>query len=531
VQVDLRVVSSRIGSAVIDRGTLDGLERGDRITFTTREGQAFYGVVRRVEERGAQVDLEDPNFVPPAGTRGQALVPSARFVTDPAAPELREPPTVQVAPQHPPWGEREDTWTQDQPLLARVRPLRPSERPSSVSGRFYSSGDYIKSTEDERTDGFFRVGTDFVIDNARGRGERIYFAGEMNTGFTDVPDNDDDAHTYLMIDRASYAVGGTRFDPQRLEVGRFQHHNMPEFGLTDGVEWGRRLESGDRFSFSAGFMPEPNMEMNTIQDFQFSTSYRWVYDDSEQLSAAGGYQKTLHDADADRDLFVGKFYYLPTNGWSFTSTAWIDYYTSGDTEKSAGFQLTQAYVNAGKRWVDGSSVNLVYSHLAYPEMERYEFTLPTAAQITDDYYDRIALQSQVTVAKPVRVHGSMGAWIDQDDNGVDGAVGIEVEDSIVERGVIDVTGFYTEGKFVNVIGARLLFSKALDSGRWGFEYEINNNRIDGFSDDNDDLPQHRLRLFTDFYTLSGWNLSFHIDTFVWDQENSVDLGFYLQKTF
>jgi hypothetical protein len=328
-RVELRVVSARPGSATIDRGTQDGLARGDRITFRPREGNAFYGTIRRIEERGALVDLDDPSIVPPAGTRGEVQVPRSRLdVALPPTPEPAVPPAG--APEHPPWEERQDDWTQDQPLLARVRPLRPSERPRTIHGRIYSIADFTKSSEDDRTDGFYRLGSEVTIENQTGRGDRIHFEGELNYRHTDVPDNDDDSSGYLRLDRASYAVGGNRFQPSRFEVGRFLQDNLPEFGLVDGAEWARRLDNGDRIGFSAGFMPEPDPEQESVQDFQMAASYRWIHDASEQLTATVGFQKTLHDADADRDLLVAKLAYLPRSGITFTSTAWVDYYTSGD---------------------------------------------------------------------------------------------------------------------------------------------------------------------------------------------------------
>ncbi len=534
VRIELRVVSARVGSAVIDRGSADGLTRGDRITFRTREGKAYFGTLRRIEERGAQVDLDDPNFVPPAGMRGEALVPAARLkVALPPPPAASEaaPQTPPTAPEHPPWPAREDEWTQDQALLARVQPLRPSQRPSSIRGRVYSIVDIIHSTEDDRSDGFYRLGGEATIENSRGSGERIQFDGELNYRQTDVPDNGDDTGTYLRVDRASYAVGGNRFQPNRFEFGRFMHDNLPEFGLVDGIEWSKRRANGDRYGLSAGFMPEPDPALQSIQDFEVSASYRWIYDDSEQLSAAGGFQKTLHNSEADRDLFVGKFQYLPRNGWSFTSTGWFDYYRASDTAKGQSIEVTQAYVNTGKSWENGNSLSMVYSHLAYPELKRDEFLPVTTAQLADDHNDRLALQARVRVSDPMRLHASTGAWVDQDDSGSDLDFGVEVDDLVSERSLIDVSGFATEGKFVSVLGARAMFSRQTNFGQWGAEYELSNNRINGFNDNNDDLPQHRLRLFTDFFLDSGWSLSGHLETIVWDHENSVALGFYLQKSF
>src|SRR5215813_259492 len=53
--------------------------------------------------------------------------------------------------------------------------------------------------------------------------------------------------------RLSYSIGGDRFAPDRIEVGRFLQYGMPEFGVLDGVEWDRRLAGGDSFGASVGF--------------------------------------------------------------------------------------------------------------------------------------------------------------------------------------------------------------------------------------------------------------------------------------
>src|SRR5687768_4212596 len=197
-----------------------------------------------------------------------------------------------------------------------------------------------------------------------------------------------------------------------------------------------------------------------------AASYRWVHDASEQLTASVGIQKTLHDADADRDLLVAKFAYLPRSGFTFTSTAWVDYYTSGDAAKGSGVELTQAYVTTGRRWSDGSSVHLVYSHLAFPEIDRDEFLPVTAQQLADDHNDRVALQSRVRISSPVRLHGSIAAWVDQDDSGTDGIIGIEFEDFFSSSTALDLSGFMTDGKFVEVIGARASLVRLTDFGRW-----------------------------------------------------------------
>ena len=532
-KVEMRVVSSRPGSATIDRGSDDGLRRGDRVTFRMRDGSVSYGVISRADERAAIVDLDDQSSEPPPGTRVEAMVPKSRFAAPEVAPvapveQQSLPPST---PEHPAWPKRDDAWTEGEALLARVRPLRPSERPRDIRGSIFAIGDYTRFSGDHRSNGFFRLGSQVTMDNVSGRGDTLNFEGEVSYRNNRVPDPDDETSTYLLVNRASYAVGGDRFDGSRLEVGRFLHYNMPEFGVTDGAEWDYRLDGGDRFGISAGFMPEPDPDFSSIQDFQVSASYRWIYDESEQLSAALGFQQTLHNSSIDRDLLVAQFQYLPLHSWTFTSTAWIDYYTADDAAKGQGVELTQAYVNSGRNWDDGSSLHLVYSHLAYPEMDRDEFTPVTAQQLADDRNDRIALQARATITDPLRLHGLIAAWNDQDDSGGDGEAGMEVDHVFSDDILIDLSGFFTDGKFVSIVGARATLVRTHDGGRESLFYELANNRFDGFTSTNDDLPQHHIGATVDVYSVSGWTVSGHADVLLWADDSSVTLGFFLQRSF
>jgi hypothetical protein len=109
-KVEMRVVSSRPGSATIDRGSDDGLRRGDRVTLRLRDGSVSYGLISRADERAADVDLDDQSLAPPPGTRVEALVPKSRFAAPEVAPvvpvEQQSPPPS--TPEHPAWPGRDD---------------------------------------------------------------------------------------------------------------------------------------------------------------------------------------------------------------------------------------------------------------------------------------------------------------------------------------------------------------------------------------------------------------------------------------
>ncbi|MBL8856973.1 MAG: hypothetical protein JNL28_00495 [Planctomycetes bacterium] len=538
VFVNMRVTSTMPRTAVVDRGVADGLTVNDRVVFTTREGARFEGTVKRVEERQAAVELDDASFVPAPGTRGQARVPKSRIAapapTLPSSGETLQPQTTETAPaapDHPPWERVDDDWTTDQPLLARIRPFRPSEREPVASGRVYTFLDHISNTEGNRSDTFARVGTDLRFENLFRKGGSLHLDGEFNARRTSVPDDDNENRQRFRLDRASYSFGGNRFDPDRYELGRFLQYGMPEFGVLDGVEWGRRLSNGDTFGVSAGFMPEPNAGQDSGHDLQFAGYYRYVVDESEMLSIEGGYQKTFHDLAADRDLFVAKVVYLPPAAWTFSATAWIDYYTGGDVDKSSGPEVTQAYVTTGRRFESGSSLRATYTHRTFPVLDRDEFLPVTAAQLANDHFDRASISGRQAVGRYFELFGQAGVWQDEDDNGGDAEAGFEVKDFMFDDLRVEAAGFGTNGQFSSTLGWRTALGAATSHGLWRLGYDFTLNRIDGFSADNDDIPQHRVRASFETHGDSGWSFSTYSDVLLFDSETAVVVGLFLQRSF
>lgn len=539
VQVDdsaivvMRVTSTEPRSAFVDRGSIDGLAVHDRVVFRPREGGHFEGTVVRLDERTAVVELDDPAYVPAPGTRAEVRVPNARFAAPPKPEGAANAPAnpAPTEPEHPPWQNPDEHWSTDQPLLSRVRPLRPSERDPRLSGRFYSFVDYASNTEGKRSDTFARVGTDLLYENAFRKGGDFHFDGELNYRNTDVPDDDDQRTTRFRLDRASYSFGGDRFAPDRVELGRFLQHGMPEFGVLDGIEWGRRTRGGDSWGTSVGFMPEPTPEQSTGDDLQFAAFYRYVVDESELLSLEAGYQKSFHDLAADRDLFVAKVLYLPTDAWTFSATAWIDWYTSGDDAKGAGPELTQAYVTTGRRFESGSALRATYSHIAFAQVDRNEFLPVTNDQLADDHSDRASLYGRQSLGHSIGLFGQAGFWSDEDENGGDGEAGFDVRDFVVDGLRAEAAGFGTAGRYSTTIGWRASLDAQSSRGLWRAAYQFTLNDIDGFQSDNDSIPQHRVRASFETHGDSGWSFSSYADVLLFDTETAVIAGLFLQRSF
>lgn len=535
VLVELRVTSAQSGRVIVDRGSVDGLAEGDRVRFLPRGGLPFEGRVLQVGERNARVELDDLTLAPEPGTRGETRIPAKRLEA-PAGSVTREnlakrAPEDQPASRGERWRNRDEDYRQGQPLLTRVRPLRPDERPASMTGRVYLIADALQSSEDDRTSQFYRTGTSLLYDNALGRGETILFDGELNWRDFDVPDDDDQRKSRLRVDRLAVSFGGHRFAPARVQFGRFLQSGMPEFGVIDGAEWTTRTDSGSRFGASLGFLPEPDAEYETGIDFQGAAFYRWSYDESEQFTAAAGYQKSLHHGNADRDLFVVDVRLLPSDSWNFVTTAWIDLYTTGDDFKDAGLEPTQVLSRLGKRWDDGRSLDFLYLHTQFPELERNEYLPVLGTQLENDHRDRVAVEARAPLSRNLRGNARLGGWTDEDDDGFDAQLGAELRDALTDGSLVDLRAFLSNGQFSSEIGGRALLGLADTHGSWTLEYELSNQHIVGFTSANDDLPQHRVRLGRMHSTDSGWSFSAHVEGTFWDREHALALGLYLQRSF
>jgi hypothetical protein len=559
--VELRVISTGPGPLVtVDRGESDALAEGDVVLFHLRHGGVLSGSVGTVNRRSATVELHDPAVLPEPGTHGEVRVPRQRLIdlaarrraereareAERAVPRRAPPPEeaetgAAELPQEP-VGEGESYWRnldreyeQGMPLLAEIGMVRPDEREPRVTGRAWVAGDHVLTSDDGRDSGFYRAGAAVDYEDVTLFGHRgdLSFAGELTYKRVDLPDEGVDDGTHLRIERLSYRLGGTRFERDRHELGRFLQHDMPEFGLLDGYAWGRRTDEGHRFGFSAGFMPEPDPDLESGHDFQLAAWYRWVSDLSERLSASLGYQKSWHDGAADRDLVVGKFHHLPLEGWQLQGTAWLDVYSSGDDAKGSGVGLTQAWLSARRPFESRfpgrrHSVDVTYSHLEFPDIERFEFLLPAPEELEEGRRDRLELGGRRWVRDDQRLLASVGMWIDDDDSGLDGELGYEV---VLPRSRAGVTAFGSQAEYVTALGLRGRYAHDLANGFWDVSYELVNQDNLGFADDNDDLVQQRLRGSRQVTTRSGWYLSGYVEADYWEDEQGLTLGFNVQRSF
>ena len=521
VTVDLRVTEVRPdGTVVIDRGTELGLELADLVMLYPAGNGTYQGRIVDVAERRSVVELYDASTDLVVGSRGEVFIARERLAG--------RAPRLEKAPDHPPW-EVDDDWQSGMPLLAEVGAVRPEERSFGITGRVYAIADQTWTSDSDRGSLFYRTGAEVFLRNPWGAGEEVHLDGELNYRRTDLPDEADEEDKHLRIDRASYAVGGTRFEPDRWEAGRFLQEGMPELGVLDGYEWSRRRANGHSWGTSVGFLPEPDQEYHSAEDFQLAAHYRWVADDSERLAVQGAVQKTWHNGESDRDLLLAKVTYLPLDGWDFHSGMWLDVY--GSDEDKPALELTQMYATTTRRFESGNGLTLTFDHLRYPELLRDEFTTPEPDELADGGYDRLTLGGWRRLDDERRIRGRLSGWTGDGDSGGDIELSLDVDDLWSERGRATFTIFESEGAFSAMLGARLNYLLTSEQGSWDLFYEIARNDQDGFEAQNDDLLQHRLRLGRSMHDVLGWNVSAYVESTYADEEFTGTLGFYLQRGF
>lgn len=523
-QVPLRVASLRPdGSVVVDRGSRDLLQPGDRIVLLPRNGQTVQGTVTEVDDRTALVELVDRNAAPPIGTKGHFLLPKTRRTQQPVVVPL--PPKDEPPPPDQPVAEEE--WKPGMPLLGSTRPPRPEERAARVDGRVYAAGNAVR-TQDSWSHSFGRVGVDFDASNVRGTGGVLHVHTELVLA-TETSENTD---FDLDVFELAYEQGGTRWEPLHWQVGRLLPTDMPEFGLLDGVEVGYRREGGDRFGASFGWLPLLGEDMDSFADMQLAAWYVWHADLAERMSIAFGAQRTWHRGTQDRDLVIVRTRYLPLDGWTLSTSVWVDVYGNADVQKNDSFGITRAYANASRRWDREGGIDLAYDHEEYPETIRRE--LPQTIQpatLVDAHQDRLSAHFYRYTSPGTRWFVRGTGWIDEEREGGSGELGTQLDDLFGKGTRTGFAAFVVEGQDRSQLGGRFDHGGPFASGRLDLLYEIGLVHHESFPDDRDDLVQHRVALLFTGDLGSGWDGLIHADATLWDDELSLGLGIYLQRHF
>jgi hypothetical protein len=530
-RLPVRIVQVAGRSVYFDKGRRDGVVPDLRIRLAPAGGVPFEVRVVVAASSGARAEIPAHLPLPPVGTRGEAILDAgSRARLDRAADGKAESRSV---PEHPPWSTDDAGFTRDAPLLVRARGQTRSERPTRWRGREFLHYQFLEDRGGDRRNSyqFGRLGTELEAENPFGRGGALYLEADLDRRGTDLWRGEDASDTRLRLDKLSYAWGIERERSHRGEVGRFISHSVPELGLLDGVETSLRLAGGYRVGGGLGTAPEPLPTRDTGDDLGVH-----VFAEIEPAADAAfagliAFQKTWHHGRDDRDQVFGRLEWTPGDAWRLWSSFRVDIYDSSDRIKGSGAQLTEFWAQA--QWLPrfDRGIALSASRYRWAELRRDEVLGVPVALVRDSYVDRLDLSAWFPVAERVRVRLRGDRWQDQDRDGANGEVSVDLREFLDPSGFLFLSAHYSDAAYSSGPTLRGRYSRTLGGSFVSLSYESSLLRSRGFGGVRQHADRHVVRGEYDFGPGDRWDASLGVERTFGDLEDSFGLTLFLQYRF
>lgn len=526
-ELPARVTAAAGRTITIDRGRSSRLREGDRVRFLPLGAPAVEGRVRTVEAEKAEVELDElaPSIAP--GVRALVFLPRAR-----SSEEARAPARGADEPPHPGWQQPLDAWTEEQPLLAPARSPEPAERKPDLRGRAFTRFDYVDDGLGAGREYLRSLsGLEFDWSNPFGDGGRLSFDGEFSYRQWEVGDRGEETDSILRLSRFSYAVGGERGRPHRVEFGRFLPSEFPELGLLDGVEYVYRTGTGDRLGASLGFLPEPFDELDTGEDFSGALFYRFVSDESERVALGAAYQKSWHEGQEDRDLFLATADWRIAERTTFRGAAWLDLYGSDELVKESGLELTELHLRLDQRFETPAGVGLFASRTTWPDVRRDELPPVTLETLTEGEVSRAGVDGWVQATRELRLGARLDGWEDEVDSGTNAELRFTLSELLFPQGSVDLALYRTEGRYSEGLGGRIGATRWFGRSSASLSYQLLDYEQGGFFGEQSSLLQQSVRAGLGLGLGNDWYLSIDAEKRFGDEQDSLALSFFLQRSF
>lgn len=522
------VVSVADRAVYLDHGRDVGLKVGMTVRLFP-PGQAPIDVeVRAVSATSARAEVPPGVPPPPVGSRGEVQV---RVEVAPGGDPANVPPRP-ATPEHPPWERREAPRTPDQPLLVPTFGQKPEDRPATLDGRVFGSGQWSRDAAGDRSSDYLyaRLGVSLEGRNHLGRGEVVRFAGELDDRRVSVADRDDEDDLRARLDLVSIAFGTEQWAPTGIEIGRFYSQGLPEIGLIDGLEVVRRYEGGVKIGGGVGAYPLPFPNRGTGDDVGAHAFFDYVADDRRSFGATLGAQKTWHRGDEDRDLLVLRSDARPTDRLSLWASAKVDVYTGADTIKGSGVQLTEAYVSA--RWDERAvGFGLTGSRFTWPELLRDEYQALPVELVRDGFVDRFGGSVWWRVRENLRLAARADRWHDQDRSGTSWGLDGDVAGVLGECTYLFASVFGSDGSNTSGPGARLGLRAPLGDGWWRLGYRRLEYELTGLATGPETLSRQSAELGLSMPLGLRSDLDCQVEHWFGDDEDVWALSVYWQWRF
>jgi len=470
IDLDVRVLVVRGDVVEIDVGASSGAMPGDVVVLRPLGRAEVTGRVRTTRDKASVVYISGGTANISPGVPGVLRVPESRL-----APTIGDADGANTDEQIPvAWSNQEGPWKTDAPLLAEVTSPLPAERTATWRGRG-TLGTFLLVDNGAlpRTDRIGWFGLDLRGQNPFGRGGEFNVAFEVraNDLTYDDPELDGDSSAFLRVDRLSYAWGGTRDEPLRLEVGRFLSREFPELGFVGGLEASYRTDGGMRFGALSGFQPALDAERSFQDAPQVALWGAIPFGAEEQGDLGLALQKTWFEGEEDRDLIIGRGRWSD-GPWRFDASVWVDDYGAEDPGKSPGLELTEARAGLSRMIGARSGVRLDASRIRFPSLRRLTNQDLSEDRLANAAADTINLSAWMPAGRNGRWNARAGAWENEDDNGgwVEFGHAHDLGGDAFRRWSIDA--FLSNDPLNDVIGARGRISGGLRGGTWSLSLDV-----------------------------------------------------------
>ncbi len=524
LKVTITSVSGR--SVFLDRGRGAGITPGLRVHLYPPGSPGIEVIIADATTNSSRIDIPEGMELPPVGTPGDLDLP------EPKPPEQIAEPAKPATPAHPPWTRKEEPRAADQPLLAPAYARPAKDRPMTIHGQIYSQLQLMldRGGGRESTYELDRIGTRLNITNPFGQGGRIQFAGDFDRRAVTVQDGQGRSESNLTLDRLSYAIGGEQYSSYRAEGGRFISIYLPEIGLMDGVEGALLLESGLKIGAGIGAYPDSTPERRTGDEFGFHIFADFQPLGPEHLDAVIGYQKTWHKGGLDRDVLIGRISCMPTKELWLYGSAKVDVYTSDDTIKETGPQLTEAWAQARYTFSPRTGVSAAASHYTWPDTKLNEYRYIPPELIRTGRVDRFDLTGWQEIVKDVRLTGRGNYWTDQRGNGYGGEGDVDWDKAFDLPVAVHGAVFYDQASYNEGMGFRAEVRPSSGDIQWFAGYEFYQYRFTGLISDDGSRIRHTLRAGVG-WQMGSWYYNLTADHYFGDSEDAFSLGAFIEYRF
>lgn len=543
VRVELFVTASTDRAAFVGKGSLSGLGIGDRVTFFPASGPLIDGVVRVVTTNHARIELLIDTSPLEIGTRGEAWVeeiepePEIDEEAPQVAQEDRAQDAAKVIPERDvnPWRSPPEDWDANMPLLSSPASSSLETREASIRGRVWLRSLWNQTQLDgKRESSYLRTGTSWTMTNPFSKGGELQFDGEVYGRYTDTPNSSSQHQEQLRLSQFSYRLGGDRGSSRTWLMGRFYSQAMPEFGSLDGIEFTQSLDEENSVGASVGHMPRINGEFDAEQDYQAAVFHRHRSTSSLPLDWRVGYQRTWHEGERDRDLFVLDSNLRSANHNFVSASAWVDYYESSETAKDGSIELSNLFLAAGRSTPEGKGARVHYSEFRFPLVLRQGFDPEEERPIFGDHNMRAGLDLWTVQESGTRWRGRLDHWSDnqqESSEGYSGDVRCDLPKVLPMASDLGITVFVSQGQFSDNSGLRLS-TVGFDRGnQWNLSWELLLIKEHTVESPTPSQVQNQLYASYDTRIFEDFTLAIDAATGWGDQGESLSLGFFLQRSF